>query len=492
MKFKRTIAAVLALCTLISLSACSNNAATSDGGTSDSASSAADTTVNDDINNPVDVSDISLDINTGEDKVEPADLAYLGNYDVTTAGDVKPAYKYFQENYGCNINVTIVASNAIQERLTTLIASDDSPDLIDYADNVFPLMMSKNLVTPLEDYMDMSAPQWSGLEKYIDKYTWSGHKYYYPWSYNASPYFLIYNRGLFEELAIEDPKDLYDQGKWDWDAFRSCLQKFVDSGENRQGLYGYTATALFDSTGVPLICINDDGMLQSNLVDPNIERAANFMQDLKHDGLTTFPEGYINVSEEPITNGLAAFQSMGGWIITNYAKKMVKDSSLDIFFVPFPKDPKADEYYTGLSTFGYLVPAGSEHVQQAAVFINCCRLSKTDEALMETTKESIMKDKKYTEEQYEFSVSFEKVEDFNGVIDEPYGMDETTADLIRQMIDNVIFKMDDEELNAKSWTQMREENGSAIQSQVDYYNDLIKNSNGVAPAESETETSAAE
>ncbi len=477
MRSKKILAALLAVSSLLSLSACGSSNNPSGSTSSSTSSAAADTTVNDDIDNPVDVSDISISGGlTDADKIEPADLLYLGNYDITTAGDVKPAYKYFQENYGCNIEVTIVASNAIAERLTTMMSSGESPDLVDYQTNTFPLMMSKNMYTPLEDYMDMSAPQWSGLENYINKYKWAGHNYYYPWSYNVSTQWLIYNRGLFEELAIDDPKDLYDQGKWDWDAFKNCMQKFVDSGEGRTGVYGQLGTALFDTTGTPLVSIAEDGTLQANFVNPDIERAANFYQDLKSGGLCKYPEGdYIDISEDPITSGLSAFQAMQEWIITNYSKKMVKDTSLDIFFIPFPRDPEADKYYMGMSTFGYLVPSGSQHVEQAAVFINCCRLSKTDESLKVTTKESTMKNKKYTEEQYEFLMSFQEVENFDPIVDEPYGLDDATTTIIQEMLHDVSFPADDGE--DESWTMMREANNPSIQAQVDYYNDLIKEGN---------------
>ena len=480
MKFNRAIAGILAVCSVISLSACSGSGTTQE---SQQQTTASDTSsVDDDIRNPVDVSNISLEVT--ENDIEPAELSYLGVYDLTVAGDIKPAYKYFQENYDCSIKAKVVGSDAIQPRLTAMIASDESPDLIDYSENVFPLMMSKSMLTPLDDYIDLSSPQWSGLEQYINKYKWGGHNYYYPWNFTASPYFLIYNRGLFSELNLPDPKELYDSGDWDWDALKGILQDFVDSEEGRNGLYGYTATSFFDSTGVPLISIDENGMLESNLVDANIERAANFMQDLKREELTITPTDYINVSKEPIVEGMSAFQAMGTWIITDYSKLMTKDPSLDIFFVPFPRDPQADKYYVTMNAFGYLVPAGAKHVEQATVFINCCRLSKTDEALIETTKESIMKDKEYTEEQYDFLVGFENIAEYNGVVDEPYGMDTESADVLRQMIDNVVFTMGDTELNAKSWTQMREENSGVINAQVEYYNGLITNSNGMAPSDS--------
>ncbi len=475
-KLKRILAGLLAGASIVTMSACSDNTATS-GASSQGGQvqQTTESTIDDDIENPVSIGDISIDAG---DEVEPAELEYLGSYNITTAGDVKPAYKYFQENYDCSIKVTMVGSLQIQERLTALISSDESPDLVDYAQNSFPLLMSKNMYSPLDEYMDLTAPQWEGLEDYINKYRWNGKNYYYPWAYNANPYFLIYNRGIFEQLGLDDPKELYDDGDWTWDTFKDCVKSFIESDPNggRTGLYGMVGTSFIDSTGTPFISIGDDGKLVSNVVNPDVERAAMFMQDLKKEGLAQFPEGFIDVSEDPIVQGTAAFQSMGEWIITNYSKKMTKDESLDIFFVPYPRDPNADEYYVGMTTFGYLVPAGSEYTEQACVFINCCRLSNTDEDLAATTKESIMKNKKYTEEQYEFIMEFHKVNDFNCVVDEPYGLDENTSEIISKILNNTVFNAD-EDYGNMTWAQMRDANSEIIQSQIDYYNGLIESGN---------------
>ena len=414
------------------------------------------------------------DFSAGYD-IEPAELEYLGCYDITTNAEVKAAYKYFSENFDCTIKCTIVGSLQILEKLTTAISSGESPDLVDYADNTFPFIMSKNMYTPLDDYMDLSAPQWSGLEQYINKYKWNGKNYYYPWSYNVSPYFLIYNRGVFEQIGLDDPKELYDEGRWTWDAMAYTIRKFIDSDSdgNRTGLYGateYSAQAIIDSTGVPLIEIGEDGKLVSNFNNANVDRAANYMQSLKKEGLAKFQGGVINVDEEPIVSGTAAFQGMGEWIITNYARKMTNDDSLDIFFVPFPRDAEADEYYYSMSAFGYLVPAGSKLAKQASVFINCCRLSNTDEDLKATAKTSIMKNKKYTDEQYDVLYSFKEINNFHAVVDEPYGLDETTAQIIKDILGNTLFDLQNETYAGQSWTQMREANIGSINKLIKSYN----------------------
>ena len=94
------------------------------------------------------------------------------------------------------------------------------------------------------------------------------------------------------------------------------IREFIDSDTdgNRTGLYGateYTAQAIIDSTGVPLIEIGEDGKLVSNFSNANVDRAATFMQSLKSEGLAKFQEGVINITEDPIVSGTAAFQGMG-------------------------------------------------------------------------------------------------------------------------------------------------------------------------------------
>ena len=161
----------------------------------------------------------------------------------------------------------------------------------------------------------------------------------------------------------------------------------------------------------------------------------------------------------------------------NIIQGWTKDDSLDIFFVPFPRDSQADEYYYSMTTFGYLVPAGSKFAKQASVFINCCRLSNTDEDLKATTKTSIMKNKKYTEEQYDFMYSFKEINNFHAVVDEPYGLDETTGQIIKDILGNTLFDLQNETYAGQSWTQMREANIGTINKQIEYYNGLITSGN---------------
>lgn len=88
-----------------------------------------------------------------------------------------------------------------------------------------------------------------------------------------------------------------------------------------------------------------------------------------------------------------------------------------------------------------------------------------------------MKSMKYTDEMYDFLMSFKEINNFNAVVDEPYGMDETTGQIIKDILANTLFELDNEAYAGQSWTQMREANIGAINKQIDYYNGLIAKDN---------------
>lgn len=484
---KRATLCVLCGAMVLSITACDDEgvpAATGDATLPTTTTSAAPaittTTIDDELENPVDISGIEIDFEAI--KLENPRLTYLGNYDMTKAGDIKPAVKFYEAHYAEGFEIPEgekvityenVAFDAIQDTLAAKIQADMSPDLVDKQDNTFPHWMSKNLYEDLTPYMDMTLPQWAGIQKYIDRYAWNGKHYYYPWNYDVSPEWLIYNRGLMEEMGLKDPKELYDEGNWTWDTFIDTVNQFVtkSTADYPIGLYGaYPLDNFISSTGTMLIGVGADGLIENNMRSTAVERAALFLEEnIRRTGYgrANYSSDFNNVSIEPVVNGFAAFQSMGGWVITNYFRNYPETNT---FIVPFPRDPQADEYYMRASSFGYLVPKGSKNVEGACCFINCCRMTITDPELAATTKESLMKNKKYTEEVYDFLNQFKSIENYNAIIDESYCFDKETKDLLQTMLVNVAF---DQSAEQQSWTTMREENYGLIQDLIDKYNALI-------------------
>lgn len=173
--------------------------------------------------------------------------------------------------------------------------------------------------------------------------------------------------------------------------------------------------------------------------------------------------------------GYSAFHCVGDWKTGDYAKKQQKNPDLDIMFVPLPKDPNADKYYLHLNTMAYLVPSGAKDVEAACVFINCMKLSKTDPSIQSVVKESILKDRKYTDEMYEMWSTLQdpsKFENDQLIIDFAYSLDSDTNDkIVSKLCEDIPF-VENEEL--PTWTSARESFSNAFAAAIDAINADLK------------------
>lgn len=443
---KKILSCILSFALILSIAGCSK-----------SEGEGATTTTDD---NVVDISGVDLDLDKNVD-ISGKVLTYVGNYDITTAGDVKPAYTYFKKTYGATIEVDQYSDAELVDKLTSMVSSGKSPDLVDQRQNSFPYHIGKKMYMPLDEYMDLKAPQWADVSSYIERYAINGEHYYYPWAYFVSPRFLIYNRAKFNDLGIDDPKTLYEQNNWTWDTMLKCMNDFVVGVKNDVpdaiGVYGTVATSFINSAGSAMVTF-ENGKLVNNLNDANIDRAQNFLENLKKQGLSLLYYGdtMSNVAVDPVVSGYSAFHAVGDWCIANYCQLQDSDPEMDIFFVPFPKDPDADRYYQTLDTFAYLVPNGAPNPQASCIFINCVRLSKTDPTLMESTKASILKQKKYTDEQYEMWNYFQTVSNFDPddlILDYAYNVDTATCEnVVQKLCEEVPFVNNED---TQSWSVMR-------------------------------------
>lgn len=464
--FKKIISAVLCAASVISLTACEEEIPSnaSSGGANPATTPATTTTTNtldDDLNNPVDISNFVED---GQVLTNP-NLVYFGHYDMRVAGDIKPGVKLFEETYGGHIDYEQVVWGERITKLQAKIAADDSPDLFDKEDGTFPGLMSKNVFEDLTSYIDLSQPQWEGMDTLVEKYSWGGKHYYYPFTVNALPYCLIYSRTMFDKYDITDPKELYDKNEWTWDTFKSTMMTFVEKNPDALGgVYGLVGLQMISTTGTPFVGV-EDGVIKNNMNTPEVERAASFLEELRREKLAVRGEGMWSNETPPLKNGQTAFLGVGQWKITDYCKQTMKYGD-EFFFVPFPRDPKADDYYYGSSNFGYMVPKGAKNVEGAAVFINVMRKCNTDPELLKVVKESIMNDKKYSEEQYDFLHSFEDVTKFNMVVESCGGFDEETSNQIETYMVNLAFEQGEEQ---KSWAQIREEYTPVLDNTISEY-----------------------
>ncbi len=412
-------------------------------------------------------------------------IVWLGYYDLIDDGSSSEQYKIFtSEVYGGEIEyISCGSGSAYFEKLGTLIASGDSPDIVRYEWRSFPYGMSKNMYVPLDDYIDPQSPLWSDMATSIEDFAYNGKHYYYPYKVTTN-YALNYNKAVIAENSLTDPYDLYQQGNWTWDTFRQLMIDWCNIDEDNIGIAGEGGMSFIATTGESLVDVKPDGTIVNNINNANVTRAMEFCSSLYRDGLTyqneigdwVSPELWAKNSDRILFLGMNPEWTYSAASSTIQNPTGVDNDicgvASDFAFVPFPRDPASDEYCIAYDTFGYMVAKGAPNMKGAIDWINLNRVYETDEGLKATAREDAVNPTPvyYTAGKYEGKEKWQLVWDENqydlwrDMLDPSkftFSFDDCNGfnDEMKSLCDAVLFEP---MYSGESWTQLSAENASAI------------------------------
>ena len=410
--FRKILACTLAAAAVLGMTACDDEApVASDGSAASNSAPAAAATTSTQASTTADP-DAGLELTDKENKVidtsacpptgHAGSLRYLGFYDITKDQKGTEQCLIFQSDlYGGSIDfISTPSGAAYYDKLANLIASDDSPDIVTKDAMLLPGNVSKNLFEPLDGKIDLTAPQWKDMSNVIEQFAWKGVHYYYPHR-TTTKYALNYSKKTIEENDLTDPYELYANGEWTWEAWRNMMIEFCNKDDKHVGFYttNNTITSFIATTGTTMIDVQPDGTITNNLLSADVSRAMTFLEGLCRDGLTydksygdwvspqvfsTACNNILFTCTEPEWTYIAATE--------NLQNKEGVDSDIfgevsEFSFVPFPRDPMADAYYTEFDTFGYLVPKGAKNLNGAVEFINLNRMYDIDPDIQAKVRE---------------------------------------------------------------------------------------------------------
>lgn len=250
---------------------------------------------------------------------------------------------------------------ALNDRLSELIVSDSSPDLVDYRAEAIPYLSTKNFYEDLSEYIDLEAEHFNtGLRRsIIESYRYNDRVYYLPWEYNVSPQLLCYDRSVTEAFGFADPYSLWKQGEWSWTGLVGMLDGFATYYEECAPLCGdRIGEALLASGGASFVTLDESGKLSRGAaISAAHSEYISTMRKYIHNGTTA------SLSDERVLFHSFDMDDLSGY--------RAKHPDADIAAVPYPSEDGAAPFYR-VETFGYLVPKGSKNIDGATCFINLC------------------------------------------------------------------------------------------------------------------------
>ena len=492
-KLKRLLGCGLAAAMILSVAACEDAAPAGTSGAptgdqnapSTSGTTATSTTIDPNENAATDKEE--KDLNTGDftPSGNAGEVHYLGYYDIHTDQKTDEQVLIFEsETYGGDIIYENTSSgSAYFDKLGTLIASGDSPDLLTFEPLAFPYGVSKNMFEPLDDYFNPDDAIWTDMRDLIDEYQYDGKHYYFPHRMLVK-YALNYNRKTIENAGLRDPYDYCVAGEWTWDAWREMMIEFCNLSDENIGFYS-TDTMLecfINTTGTSIVNVLPDGTIQNNLADPNITRAIEYLAEMGRNGLLypmSHPHGdWIDPTAwaKSYSDKILFLGLEPEWTYEAAAKAVqdqpgvendILNTPSDFAFVPYPKDPNTDEHYICANSYGFMIPRGADNIDGAVEFIYCNRLYETDENIINQVKKDHVDPEKITytagdyagmqrwvivwdEQVYDFWMDMLDDTKYTFVIEDMYGFSDDFSTPICKGIYGSTFE-------EQSWTQTREE-----------------------------------
>ncbi len=322
---------------------------------------------------------------TGE--LENKNIKWLSTWDINADGSGKktPAdLMLFQEIYGGNVEYYRCTDADIYDKLVKSVSSGEGIDFF-YGGNMdtFPKCAVNGLFTPYDDYIDLDSPLWADVKDVNDLLEWGGKHYLAVAQVTGDSVAVIYNRKTISQAGLEDPAVLFANDNWTWDTFQELLESYVDVENQQFGIDSwFYEFGLIDTIGVPPVGIQD-GKLVNNIGDPSMERVQNRLYELNQKGLIALCVGDYGYTSRPqyIGENKLLFYPAGLYELYMTPDQWKEKFGEDVFFVPMPKDPEADNYYipTGMESYAFV--SGGQNPEGVAKYLDCKRYcAMTEEA----------------------------------------------------------------------------------------------------------------
>jgi multiple sugar transport system substrate-binding protein len=137
----------------------------------------------------------------------------------------------FRELTGHDVELVHVTTN-YQEKLTADLAAGTAGDIFRLESREVAGMVSRNQLEPIDSYLRRDRVDLADFyDKGIGMYQWQNKQYGLPW---LAFRVLFYNMDLLQQRGGTLPPQDWKDKRWNWEAFRTSLRRFVTPGAPAQ------------------------------------------------------------------------------------------------------------------------------------------------------------------------------------------------------------------------------------------------------------------
>ena len=270
--------------------------------------------------------------------------------------------KEFEAMYpGTTVEYITSPWNTRTTKLANQIKAKKAPDCVSTAYMDFPTRAIKNLVQPLDEYLVKGDTLNMTIMENVTSYNGK----HYALMRNQYPYVIYYNTDMFEEYGEKTPLEYYNEGKWNWNTFRTVAANMTDVQNGKVNTYGF---GIDDETIFMLAMQTDlikfeNGMPKLNTTDPKFTSSLDFFYKMCNTDKSVYAERWLNFNaflEEKI--------AMSYWRADQDTIDRLAKAKVEWEIVPFPMAEGATAYYGIAAGDGWSLGYGCANPQGGMAF----------------------------------------------------------------------------------------------------------------------------
>ncbi|MBE5786980.1 MAG: extracellular solute-binding protein [Clostridiales bacterium] len=329
-----------------------------------------------------------------------------------------------QEIYGCKLKVVRTTYSELPSKAANLKLSGNAPDLIKFREQEFPTFIKNGIVRDVTDWLDFSDPLWAGLEDAANAYAYDGKYYLFPSGKMFNNTLVYYWTSYFEDLGLETPLELYENGEWTYDTMREIMKELT-LDEDRDGImdvYGLVLHVVYGflQCGEDFVSWDaDTNMWVNNLRSPKLADYFNFIYETSTAGEDS---RLMSLEAQSCFENKSAVMMMNErWLLDTYYDQIVDG---EIGVAPAPKMYEDDEKTNVRGRINEMwVGADSPNPNGALAYLACQRAISLNEDLAKALAERTGANIKEWPEEYE--ALFDEMDDpekFNMIMIQSLGV----------------------------------------------------------------------
>lgn len=226
---------------------------------------------------------ISQGINLRGKKIVMAITADEGQYNTVS---FKRTVAAFETEYNCKVELKQLKFSIYNQQVAQAKSAGNMYDICYVHGSMFPSCAIDGLYEPLNDTLRSGDIQTDSKSGGIDlnktSYFVFKNKIYGTCNFNSVfPYVIYYNKKLFADNGLTDPRAMAEKNKWTWSVIRQMGKKVTDAGSNIYFLSNSFSSgrAVQLCYGAPVVAV-ENGKYKQNVTSAGYINANKFIQQL--------------------------------------------------------------------------------------------------------------------------------------------------------------------------------------------------------------------